>query len=474
MNNSRSLFLLSFFLLFVSTYLFAAQNGWKEVAESVKPSVLMIEMEVLANIENEEPGCYQATGFIVDAEKGIILTNRHVVGSSPATARATFWNKEKIPVTAVYYDSIHDFGFYKFNPKLLRWTKPKALKLGDSDKVKIGEEIRVLGNNASEGFAIIAGTISWVKKNAPLYSDLDTYREFNTYYFQTSADVTGGSSGGPIINQLGEVIAINSSSKRETTVSWGLPINVVKNALESVRKGSKIARGDIGAKVIFSSFDEIIEYGFPKKLITGLKRENKEIEGLLTVLEIAPGTDASKKLKTGDVIWQIDGELIEDSFAKYERILNSKVGKKVNIKLIRDGVSVSENVEVIDLEKLKIRSYVRIGQDYFTNIPIFLSLAYNLPMEGVFASQIKYNFSEREDFPDFLVINELGGSKIRNINDLAARLKELKSGQEVRMKYIVLREEQRQEEKVFEIDWKWFKPEFFKFKESSNEWIKEF
>ena len=449
-------------------------EDWKKTIDSVKESILMIEKETIANLENEGAGCYQATGFIVDAEKGLILTNRHVVGTSPSTARATFWNKEKISIEIVYYDPIHDYGLYKFNPKDLRWTKPKALKLGNSDQVKIGEEIRVLGNNAAEGFSILEGTVSWVKKNAPTYSDSETYRELNTYYFQTSANVSGGSSGGPIINKAGEVVAINSSSINYTTVSWGLPINAVKLALDSIRQGKQPIRGDLGARIISSTFDEIIEFGFPKTLINFLKKKNKYIEGLLTVAETLPETDASNYLKAGDVIWQLDGVNIEDSFSKYEKILNPNVGRKIPVKVIREGKTLSFNIEVLDLDKLKLKSFIRIGRDHFSNIPIFLGYLFNVPLRGVFAPAIKYNFSEREDFPEFLIITELAGNPIQNTGDFLERLRLFKDGDKVKIKYKVLREDKREEEKVIKIDWKWFKPEYFKLNESNHEWIKQY
>lgn len=449
-----------------------SQENWEKTVENAKHSILMLEVEFLTGLENDDSGCYQATGFIVDEKNGIILTNRHVIGSGPTTARATFWNREKIEIKPVYYDPVHDFGFYKFNPKDLKWAKAKAIRLGDSSKVKVGEEIRVLGNNASEGFSIIGGTVSWVNKNAPIYSDPDTYRDSNTYYFQTSADVTGGSSGGPIINKAGEALAINSSSKNYTTVSWGLPINMVKDALKATVQGKKVKRGDIGARITFSPFNEILEYGFPKELVDELKRK-KDIVGLLTVSETLRSTDAYRYLKPGDVIWQIDGEKIRESFERYQDILNKKTGKKVSLTVVRESKKMDFAVTVLDLESLKTNSFVRIGFDYFSNIPLFLAYTYNLPTTGVYTQSIRYNFSEREDFPGFLLLTELGGTPLKAPEDFYRMLKGFKEGDEVKIRYKILKQQQREEEKVFKINWKWFKAEYFKLNEKNHEWVKE-
>ena len=89
----------------------------------------------------------QATGFVVDAERGLILTNRHVVTPGPVTAEATFLNREEVQLYPVYRDPVHDFGLYRYDPSKLRFIKPKALPLYP-EGAEIGREIRVVGNNA--------------------------------------------------------------------------------------------------------------------------------------------------------------------------------------------------------------------------------------------------------------------------------------------------------------------------------------
>ncbi|KAL3672447.1 hypothetical protein V7S43_001746 [Phytophthora oleae] len=84
-----------------------------------------------------------ATGFVVDMEHGLILTNRHVVTPGPVVADAIFLNKEEVDLIFVYRDPVHDFGFYRFDPK-----KFKFLQLPEA--AKIGAEIRVVGNDAGE------------------------------------------------------------------------------------------------------------------------------------------------------------------------------------------------------------------------------------------------------------------------------------------------------------------------------------
>ena len=71
----------------------------------------------------------QATGFVVDATRGIIMTNRHVAGPGPVVAEAIFQNNEEAHLEAVYYDPVHDFAFFRFDPKAIRHMKVVELDL---------------------------------------------------------------------------------------------------------------------------------------------------------------------------------------------------------------------------------------------------------------------------------------------------------------------------------------------------------
>ena len=84
----------------------------------------------------------QATGFVVDAKRGLILTNRHVVTPGPVTAQAVFLNREEVTLYPVYRDPVHDFGFYRYDPSKLRFIKPTELKLYPQG-AQVGREIRV-------------------------------------------------------------------------------------------------------------------------------------------------------------------------------------------------------------------------------------------------------------------------------------------------------------------------------------------
>ena len=130
---------------------------WAATLERIAQSVVAIEIDSTRAFDTEWNTSSQATGFVVDAERGLILTNRHVVTPGPVTAEATFLNREEVQLYPVYRDPVHDFGLYRYDPSKLRFIKPRSLPL-HPEGAQIGREIRVIGNNAGEQLSILAGT----------------------------------------------------------------------------------------------------------------------------------------------------------------------------------------------------------------------------------------------------------------------------------------------------------------------------
>lgn len=363
----------------------AETQEWQATIERVVRNVVSIHFAQTCSFDTESALTSEATGFVVDAERGYILTNRHVVGPGPFWGYAIFDNHEEVDVYPVYRDPVHDFGVLRFDPKEIKYMPVSALKLRP-DLAKVGVEIRVVGNDAGEKLSILQGILSRTDRNAPEYGG-GGYCDFNTNYIQAAAAASGGSSGSPVVNIDGYAVALQAGGRSDgATTDYFLPLDRPLRALECIQKGEEITRGTIQCQWVIKPFDECRRLGLSTEWEAAIRKQFPKDNGMLCADVILPEGPSHTKLEEGDVLIRVNGELLVQ-FIRLDQILDSSVGGKVQLLIQRGGQDVEVEIDVGDLHAITPDRFVSVAGATFHNLSYQQARLYNVAVKGVFVAE---------------------------------------------------------------------------------------
>lgn len=297
-----------------------------DVVYKVQDSVVSIAIGSLSVGGGENPVNNIGTGFVVD-RSGIIITNQHVVSDLDGKYLVVDNNGEEYRVLSIERDNVNDIALLKVetNEKEL-----KALELGDSEELVVGQTVIAIGTPLGDYVgSVTSGIISGLNRSVSTQSGgfWDTVKEYDNV-IQTDAAVNPGNSGGPLLDENGIVIGVNfATTSNADNISFALPINVIKDRLDEYRKFGKFLKPYLGVEyqiispVAAQYYDDVVAGAY--------------------IVRVVPDSPADKvELKRGDVIVEIQGEVVESSFAGL--VQGYKVGNELNIKVWRDG-------EVLDM-----------------------------------------------------------------------------------------------------------------------------
>ena len=260
------------------------------------------------------------TGIII-SDTGYIVTNWHLAGNKYSSCYVTLESGEVYSGNTVWADSNLDLAIVKINASGLNY-----LKLGDSENVKLGEKVYAIGNPIGIELqrTVTSGIISGLNRTIKLEEDgTSSYMEG---LIQTDASINQGNSGGPLINEQGEVIGVNTVKIESAEgIGFAVPINIIKPIIESFTTKGEFEEAYLG---IFAYDKEVIKY-----LESDLDFQN----GIYVVKIMADGPVAKTNIRIGDIITKIDGNIINRMSELRSYIYTKAPGDKVTLTIMRNN-----------------------------------------------------------------------------------------------------------------------------------------
>ena len=327
------------------------RNWIEEVAEQVLPSVVNISSvkKVTVNrsplfsdpffrdffgdgIPRERVQQALGSGVIVSGD-GYIVTSNHVVsGADEVEVRLS--DERVFTAKIIGNDPKSDVAVIKIDAKDL-----PVIKIGKSSNLRIGSYVLALGNPYGLAGTVTHGIISALGRSG---LGITEYENF----IQTDAPINPGNSGGALVNMDGELIGINTAILSQTGgnigIGFAIPVDLVMDIVESLRKYGRVVRGWLGVTVqeITPEIAEAMELKTPRGVL------------IADVIKGSPAAEAG--IRQGDVVVSINGKEVNDPSALQFLVSEIAPGTKVPVTVIRDGSRKTVTVTIGDLSEAEV------------------------------------------------------------------------------------------------------------------------
>ncbi len=345
------------------------------------------------------------SGFIISKD-GYILTNNHVVANADEI-NVTLSNNHTYKAKIIGTDPKTDIALIKINPKGDDLT---VVKLGDSDKLQVGEWVLAIGNPFGFSRTVTAGIVS-AKGRVIGEGPYDSF-------IQTDAAINPGNSGGPLINLKGEVVGINTAIIAAAQgIGFAIPINMAKAILPQLKKNGKVIRGWLGVYIQNVTKDLADYFGM------------KEPHGAL-VSQVVEGSPAAKAgMKRGDIIIKYDGKDVKDINQLPRMVATTPIGKEVKVVVLRDHKEITLTVKIGKMqgngtETASEEKVDKLGLTV-TNITPDIMKRYDLSdNSGVLVVKVKPNsIADKAGIQEGDIIKSMEYHIVKNVDDYEKILK---------------------------------------------------
>lgn len=273
----------------------------------------------------ERPERSAGSGVIVDAGKGYILTNHHVIKNARHVI-ITLKDQRQFPAKLVGTDPGTDIALLRIDARNLQ-----ALRFGDSDNLNVGDFVVAIGNPFGLGQTVTSGIVSALGRSG---LGIEGYEDF----IQTDASINPGNSGGALINLRGELIGINTAiigpSGGNVGIGFAVPSAMAKAVMSQLASFGEVRRGRLGANT------EDITHELATSL--GLHSTDGSI-----ISAVEPGSPADKAgIRPRDIVTTVNGRTVRNAADLRNKIGLMPVGETVEIKLIRNGKLLTARVQI--------------------------------------------------------------------------------------------------------------------------------
>ncbi|MEM6455964.1 MAG: trypsin-like peptidase domain-containing protein [Acidobacteriota bacterium] len=261
------------------------------------------------------------SGFVISAD-GLIVTNHHVIDDAD---RVNVRLGGKIYEAEVRGDDpATDIALLKIEPD----APLTYLELGDSEKLRVGEWIMVIGSPLQLGQSVSVGVVSAKGRAINITPDRSLEN-----FIQTDAAINLGNSGGPLLDLAGRVVGIATAMNfGAENIGFAVPVETLERILPQLRDEGTVRRGYLGVSI--RDVDERLAQAF----------DLPSAEGVLAVEVVPSGPGDDAGIEHGDVILSLDGETVEDTRGLIDRVSSMQPGDKVEVELMRNGERMQRTV----------------------------------------------------------------------------------------------------------------------------------
>ena len=274
------------------------------------------------------------SGVVIDAAKGYIVTNHHVVEDADEIA-ITMHNGHHFKANLIGSDPEVDIAILQADIEGL-----EAIPFGDSDELRVGDFAVAIGNPFGLGQTVTSGIVSALGRTG---LGIEGYENF----IQTDASINPGNSGGALVNLKGELIGINTAilsagGHGNVGIGFAIPINMVRQIVDQLIEYGEVRRGMLG--VIMQNLTPELSRAFGLELHQGV-----------VISQVIEDSAAEKAgLRAGDVVTAINETPVKNASSMRNMVGLLRVGEEISINVVRDGEKKRITAEIGDMQDLSL------------------------------------------------------------------------------------------------------------------------